>query len=153
MSTRPGPESALPFVDDHRVMVAAPAPAVWRAVGASLPDTTASRVGAFLLGARPRRAHGDPLVGGSAVPAFGVRRAVPGHELVLAGRHHFSDYSLVFTLEDRGEVTELSARTLARFPGPHGRVYRALVIGSGAHRILTRRWLGRIRSIAEAGAQ
>jgi hypothetical protein len=58
----------------------------------------------------------------------------------------------VFTLEDRGEGTELSARTLARFPGLHGRAYRALVIGSGAHRLVTRRWLRRIGRLAERSA-
>ena len=152
MTATSRPDGVLPFVDDHRVLVDATPADVWRALGACLPDTAGARAAALVLGARPRRAHGDPLVEGSAVPAFGVRRAVPGRELALAGRHHFSDYALVFTLEDRGEGTELSARTLARFPGLHGRAYRALVIGSGAHRIVTRRWLRRIGRLAEGSA-
>jgi hypothetical protein len=35
----------------------------------------------------------------------------------------------------------LRARSYAEFPGPAGRVYRALVIGSGGHRIMVRRLL------------
>ena len=71
---------------------------------------------------------------------------------MLAGRHHFSDYALTFTLEPAGDGVALVARTEATFPGVHGRAYRALVIGSGAHRRLTRRWLERIRADAERPA-
>ena len=40
-----------------------------------------------------------------------------------------------------GDGTLLRARSYARFPGPHGFVYRQLVIGSRAHRILLNRLL------------
>jgi hypothetical protein len=41
----------------------------------------------------------------------------------------------------------LHARTQAAFPGLRGRLYRAAVIGSGGHRIITRRLL---RQVARA---
>jgi hypothetical protein len=59
---------------------------------------------------------------------------------VLAGRHRFAQYTLTFVLDpDR-----LRARTQAAFPGVSGRLYRTAVIGSGAHRIVTRRMLRRV---------
>lgn len=139
----------LPFVDEHRVLVRAGADAVWRALGRSLPSGAVARAGARLLGADPREGHGEPLTTGSAVPAFAVRSAHPGRALVLAGRHHFSVYALTFTLDREEGAVALVARTEARFPGLRGRAYRALVIGSGAHRGLTRRWLERVRVDAE----
>jgi hypothetical protein len=36
------------------------------------------------------------------------------------------------------------ARTWAEFPGPAGAAYRALVIGSGGHRLVVRRMLRRV---------
>ena len=39
----------------------------------------------------------------------------------------------------------LAARTFARFPGPHGRAYRLLVISSHAHVVATRRILASMR--------
>jgi len=139
----------LPYVDTHHVEVAAPPAVVWRAVADCLPRDAAVRTGAAILGTVPRRAHGDPLTVGGAVPGFASVEADPGRRLVLAGRHRFSEYSLAFELQVHGTGTRLTAVTRARFPGLHGRAYRAAVIGSGAHRILTRRWLERIRRAAE----
>lgn len=148
-SSRDDRTRALPFVDEHRVLVRADLETVWQALGRSLPHGATARTGARLLGAEPARASGPPLMAGSAVPGFGVHAALPGSELVLAGRHRFSAYTLTFTLEPREGDVALVARTEARFPGLRGRGYRALVIGSGAHRRLTRRWLQRIRADAE----
>ncbi|HEX7717212.1 MAG TPA: hypothetical protein VF416_07975, partial [Marmoricola sp.] len=61
----------------------------------------------------------------------------------------FSDYALVFELDEHDRATRLTARSLARFPGVRGTAYRALVIGSRGHRVLVRRWLRRIRDAAE----
>jgi len=146
------PESSapLPYVDRHDVVVRAPALVVWQAVGRCLPRDASTRVAAVILGTVPPRGHGDPLSVGGAIPGFEVVEAEAGRRLVLAGRHRFSDYALVFELRDEGAATRLAAITHARFPGIHGRAYRALVIGSGAHRVLVRRWLRRIRSVAEA---
>ena len=46
--------------------------------------------------------------------------------------------------------TELRAVTDAAFPGPHGRVYRALVISSGGHTVATNRILRSVRRRALA---
>ena len=76
--------------------------------------------------------------------------AVPGRELVLVGRHHFSTYALVFRLEETTPGrTRLRAETRARFPGPVGALYRLLVISSGAHALLTGRLLAAARRHAE----
>lgn len=140
---------ALPYVDEHHVVVAAPARVVWRAVGDCLPRDAAVRIGAAILGTVPARGSGDPLVVGGAVPGLEVVDAVTAERLVLAGRHRFSEYTLTFELRAEGTTTRLAAVTHARFPRLRGRAYRALVIGSGAHRVLTRRWLERIRRRAE----
>ena len=140
----------LPYVDEHHVDVAAPATVVWRHLGTSLRRQ--SRFGgmpARVLGADPVASGGDPLVEGSTIPGFRVRESLAPERLVLAGRHRFSDYTLTFTLAARGNTTVLAARTDAAFPGL-GRIYRALVIGSGGHRLLVRRWLRRIRRDAES---
>ena len=58
-------------------------------------------------------------------------------------------YKLVFELADEGRGhTRLRALTWAAFPGIAGKVYRALVIGSGGHRIVVRRMLKRIAAEA-----
>jgi hypothetical protein len=142
----------LPYVDEHHVEVAAPVRVVWRAVGDCLPRDAAARVGAAILGTEPRRGPGDPLAIGGTVPGFEVVEAVPNERLVLAGRHRFSAYALTFELRDLGPTTRLTAVTHALFPRLRGRAYRALVIGSGAHRVLTRQWLERIRGTAERRA-
>jgi hypothetical protein len=70
-------------------------------------------------------------------------------KLVLAGRHRFSSYALTFVVEDRGDGrSTLRALTNAAFPGPHGSAYRALVIGSGAHKRLVRSMVAGIASAA-----
>ena len=80
------------------------------------------------------------------MPGFRVVTAIPGHELVLEGRHRFSSYALTFRIEaPASDRTELRAETRATFPGPHGRVYRLLVIRSGAHVVAVRRMLDAVR--------
>lgn len=150
MSNAGDAAAVLPFVDEHRVLVRAAAPEVWRAVGASFAEGgTAVGVVARVLATVPDRRIGALPAAGSAVPGFAVHEAVPDQRLVLVGRHRFSDYRLTFALAPREGGTELSARTEARFPGLWGRAYRALVIGSGGHAVITRRWLRRIGRSAE----
>jgi hypothetical protein len=82
---------------------------------------------------------------------FSLDETVPMHRLALTGRHPFAVYRLVFELDDEGPGrTRLCARTWADFPGFHGKVYRALVIGTGGHRIAVRRLLKRIAAEARA---
>ena len=118
----------LPFIDEHSREVEATPDAVWEALGATL-----------------RRGPGGGIIG------FHVERAERDSELALAGRHPFSVYRLVFRIEDLGGGhTRLRAHTSAAFPGLAGRVYRALVIGTGAHVLAVRRLLGSVARRAEA---
>jgi hypothetical protein len=145
----PSSPRTLPFVDAHHITVAAPATAVWDGLGKSLRGGwRLGRLPAIALGTDPSVGEGDPLCAGSTLPGFEVLEAVPGRLLVLVGRHRFSEYELVWTLEGVDDITVLGATTYARFPGVRGRLYRALVIDSRAHRLLVRRWLRRIREAA-----
>jgi hypothetical protein len=58
----------------------------------------------------------------------------------------------LLTLAEQPSGTLLSATTSAAFPGPHGWVYRLLVIGSRVHRVLVIRFLHDVRRRAEAVA-
>lgn len=135
-----------PFVDEHSRTIPYPRDVVWQALNKHA--TGDLLIGphnplALILGTKPR--------GG-----FEIAESVEEQRLDLVGRHHFSTYLLRFELAD-GEpastaeagpaATRLSALTFAAFPGPHGRVYRLLVISSGAHAIATR---GILRSVAQA---
>ncbi|MGW5361502.1 hypothetical protein [Actinopolymorpha pittospori] len=147
----PGGDDELPFVDEHHVVVSAPALVVWRALLAHFtrPDLSGARALASVLAAEPRRASGAALDDGATLPGFVVARAVPGRLLRLSGRHRFSRYAWVFTLAVRSGATTLTARTNAEFPGLHGSVYRGLVISSGAHRAFVTRMLRAVRRAAE----
>lgn len=129
-------DEALPrFVDEHRITIGAPRDRVWAALRAYcarslLKDRANPLLG--VLGTEPRA-------------GFAVAREADGERLDLAGRHRFARYRLVFELRDAGEGgTEVTARTLADFPGVTGFAYRALVIGSRAHVVAVR---GMLRSI------
>jgi hypothetical protein len=134
----------LPFIDEHRQRVEAPPDAVWAALSKVLRGMSGASRLARILGC-------DPLDGtpgfsgqrGETVPGFRVVESVPGRRLALGGRHRFASYVLTFVI-DGGQ---LRALTHAGFPGLQGKLYRAAVIGTGAHRIVTRRLL---RQIARA---
>ncbi|WP_037604933.1 hypothetical protein [Streptacidiphilus rugosus] len=145
---------SLPLVDEHATVVVAEADAVWRSLGETLDRSfSGARSARFagLVGAADRVASGPrPLAEGSTFPGFRVVGALPGRELVLEGRHRFSVYSLVFRLDEAGPGrVRLRAETRAEFPGLAGGVYRALVIGTGGHVLLTRRLLGAVRRRCE----
>jgi hypothetical protein len=138
-----------PFVDEHSTLVAAPVAAVWRALRAQLPRFAGNEAFARVLGAEPRRISGPSLEAGSTLAGFAVARAVPERHVRLVGRHRYSRYALVLDLDERSAETVLVARTYAAFPGLVGGLYRGLVIGSGAHRLLVRRLLRDVRRRAE----
>ena len=80
---------------------------------------------------------------------FRVASADPPRRLALEGRHRFSRYGLTFEIEPAREGSRVRAVTHAEFPGLRGRLYRAAVVGSGGHRIITRRLLKSIARRAE----
>jgi hypothetical protein len=82
-------------------------------------------------------------------PFFWLDDATLRERLALDGQHFFSVYKLVFELADEGpHHTRLRALTWADFPGISGKIYRALVIGTGGHRVAVRRMLNRIAAEA-----
>lgn len=144
----------LPFVDEHAITVAAGVDAVWAALSKTLDggfSTATATAYARLVGCVPSTASGPrPLAEDSTIPGFRVVAAVPGQELALEGRHRFSTYALTFRLEAVGsDRTVLRAETRAVFPGGGGAAYRLLVIGTGGHKIFTRRLLRGVQRRAE----
>jgi len=133
----------LPFVDEHGTRIAAPRELVWTAlrryVDSSLVDSSKGGAESHLLGR---------LLGTEPRSGFAVAREVPNQHLGLAGRHRFARYLLVFEVADTdGGQTLLTARTYAAFPGPRGRIYRALVIGSRGHVVAVKRMLRSVRRL------
>lgn len=126
---------ALPLLDEHSTSIGAAPPVVWRAVrryAGALTRTDHAVLGR-LLGAEPRS-------------GFDVAEEVEPARVVLAGRHRFARYRLVFELDEgSGTTTRLTIRSLAAFPGARGRVYRTLLIGTGGHVLAVRHMLRRIR--------
>ncbi|MET9736331.1 hypothetical protein ABZZ79_38635 [Streptomyces sp. NPDC006458] len=147
------PLTGLPFVDEHRVLVAADAAQVWRTLTEVVGRKRGGRSEAYarLVRAEPAAASGPPLELGSTLPGMRVVESVPGVRAVLTGRHFFSRYTLLVALEPEpdGPGTVLVAGTYAVFPGPFGFVYRQLVIESGAHTKAVRGLLAKVRDRAE----
>jgi hypothetical protein len=132
----------LPYIDEHAISIGAPRDRVWTVLAEVLRREIGGGSGvARALGCDP--AHGTPRFDGSpgqTLPGFRVAESEPGWRLALRGRHRFSDYQLTFLLDDG----HLRAQTHAAFPGVLGRLYRAAVIGTGGHRIVTRRLLRQV---------
>jgi hypothetical protein len=145
----------LPFIDAHTERIGGAAGEVWTALLRTLRRQMGGSASfARLLGCDPAEGTaeftGQP---GEAVPGFRVVQSEPGRRLALRGQHRFSRYALTFVLED----DQLRAETHAVFPGLLGRLYRAVVIGSGGHGWVTRRLLGQVarahRSAPTPGAR
>jgi hypothetical protein len=122
----------LPYIDEHAITVEANREDTWSA----------------LLRVMCRDPH-DP----STVPAgFVLDDARPPMRFALKGRHPFAIYRWVFELDaEAPQRTRVRAATWANFPGLLGRVYRALVIGTGGHRVAVRWMLKRIAAESIAG--
>jgi hypothetical protein len=119
----------LPYIDEHAITIEANCAETWSA----------------LLRVLCRDPH-DP----STVPAgFVLDEARPPVRFGLKGRHPFAIYEWVFELDaEAPQRTRVRATTWADFPGLHGKVYRALVIGTGGHRAVVRSTLKRIAAEA-----
>lgn len=146
--------SSLPYIDELPIEIAADREASWAALLRVVEGSFAGAGGrgpARLLACEDTELSGPrPLATGSAFPGFHVESAEPPRELALAGRHRFSTYLLSFRLENaKDERTRLVAETRAAFPGPKGSVYRALVIGTRMHVLVTRRLLTATKRRAE----
>ena len=93
--------------------------------------------------------EGFDAVPEETLAGFRVASADPPRRLALEGRHRFSRYSLTFEIEPAGDGSRVRAVTHAEFPGLRGTLYRAAVVGTGGHRIVTRRILKSIARRAE----
>jgi hypothetical protein len=144
----------LPHVDEHSLIVDADRETTWeglqRVVEASFSSSGVPPF-ARLLGCADTAASGRrPLAEGSVVPGFHVAAAEAPAELALAGSHRFSDYALIFRLDELGGGrTRVRAETRAEFPGLKGGVYETLVIRTRMHVLVTRRLLAAVRRNAQ----
>jgi hypothetical protein len=138
-------QEQLPFLDEHREQVDVPPDVAWTA----LVGVLRRRMGG--AGSLARVLDCDPQEGtpgfsgrvGETLPGFRVVDAEPGRRLALRGRHRFARYALTFLIDG----DQLRARSEAAFPGFRGWLYRALLMGTGGHRIVTR---GLLRQVARA---
>lgn len=138
----------LPYIDEHSITIDVTRERVWDVLAQALRKDFGGPASApltRLLGVAPAQERGNrrgALHSGDALPGFAVAEARVPERLELRGRHRFSSYALAFELDAIGsDRCTLRARTWAEFPGPIGRIYRALVIGSGGHRLVVRRLL------------
>lgn len=144
----------LPHVDEHALEVAADPDATWTALLRVVEGTVSAGFAprmARALGCADTDSSGPrPLATGSTLPGFHVTAAAVPVELALAGRHRFSEYALIFRLDDLGGGrTRVRAETRAEFPRLKGAIYRTLVIGTRMHVLVTRRMLGGVKRLAE----
>jgi hypothetical protein len=144
----------LPHIDEHSIEIAAAPTRVWPALSRIAEGSFGSPAtgrAARLLGCADVAPSGPrPLETGSAFPGFHVEAAKPNEILALAGSHRFSDYALIFRLDDIGsQHTRLRAETRAVFPGLKGGIYRTLVIRTRGHVLVTRPLLGAVKRRAE----
>jgi hypothetical protein len=146
-------DSALPRIDEHEISVNVPAPVAWTAVVAvfgRLTTRPAWRIFAKTIRCKPDHAIGTAVTVGEALPGFLVAGCEAPTEWALAGEHLFSRYALTFRITPvDSEHCRVVAHSYAEFPGPHGKIYRALVIGSGGHAIGVRGILRSIKIEAE----
>lgn len=155
----------LPYIDSHCRRVEATREQVWDALVSVLHARLTGAVAvpfARLVGVTPAAVrgdwHGTPGPGDS-LPGFEVAEVRAPARLALRGEHRFAQYQLAFELDTTGETgpgtgaaeCTLCARSWGAFPGLAGSGYRAVVIGTGAHRVLVRQLLRLVARRARAG--
>jgi hypothetical protein len=129
----------LPFVDEYSRDVAAAPVRTWDALQRYV-ETLTSESHSVLFG----------VLGTVPRSGFEVVDSDPPREVVLAGRHRFSTYQLVFRVDAVGTGSRLRALTYAEFPGLRGRVYRTGLMLSTGHRRATEGMLRKVARRAEA---
>ncbi|HVT64773.1 MAG TPA: hypothetical protein VHD81_06450 [Mycobacteriales bacterium] len=129
----------LPLIDVHSVVADAAPEAVFDAVERRFAGWLSGRLGGAL----------SRLWGCEPAGAFEVVAEERPTLIVVAGKHRFSRYGIVFRINPTSTGSTLSAESHAEFPGLHGRAYKALVVDSRLHVIATRRLLGEIADSAE----
>jgi uncharacterized protein YndB with AHSA1/START domain len=141
----------LPYIDEHSTTIDATRERVWEALVSSLRvslGTSAPGPLRMALNLTPAEMRGDwrgALHVDDALPGFSITEVSPPERLELSGGHRFSSYKLAFEIDAvDDERSTLRALTWAAFPGLTGRAYRALVIGSGAHKLVVCRLLRNI---------
>ena len=146
-------DSTLPYIDEHQVSVDASAPLAWAAVVdvfGRLSTKPGWRVFAQAIRCKPVRAAGTSGTVGTSLPGFLVARCEPPTEWALEGAHLFSRYALTFRIDSLDNAhCRVTARSSAEFPGLHGKMYRAVVIGTGGHKVGVRNILRSIKTEAE----
>lgn len=152
----------LSFIDSHSIAVAASRERAWEETAALMRCWEQQLAPRFAAGAGPRLARllGCPFAEapgpGPGMPAaivgFRVTESQRPSRIVLAGEHRFSRYLLSFHVDATdGSGCKVRAETWALFPGRAGRLYRAAVIGTGAHVGVVGRLLASIKRRAELG--
>lgn len=141
----------LPLIDEHAITIEARPDEIWPALIATVLQAFTGRLAtayARAIRSRPGQPSG-PLTAGATIPGFRVTGSTEPAALTLEGQHLFSRYALSFrlTAEPAGP-SRLTAETRAEFPGPHGALYRLLVITSGLHARTVRHLLTSVRSRA-----
>ena len=131
--------TGLPFVDEHTLAVDATVQQTWVALHDYVETMTTAphHLLSRALGTVPRS-------------GFAVVATDPPHEVVLAGRHRFSTYRLVFRVDPDGPASRLRALTYAAFPGLRGRLYRTGLMVTTGHARATRGMLRTVARRAEA---
>jgi hypothetical protein len=118
-------------MDEHGVPVDAPREAVREAV-----ERYADRL------ARSQHALVGTVLGTEPRSGFEISRKIEGERLEMSGRHRFSRYRVAFALAEQPDgALRLSATSYAEFPGVHGKLYRTLLLRTGAHIWAVRRML------------
>ncbi|MEV6278792.1 hypothetical protein [Nocardia sp. NPDC051832] len=119
----------LPYIDEHFTVVDANRERAWKAVLKVICK--------------------DPYDLSTVPGGFELEAAEEPVRLALKGRHWFSTYQLIFLLDEEGPSrTRVRAESWAEFPALSGKIYRALVIGSGGHKLVMRRLMRRIAAAA-----
>jgi hypothetical protein len=127
----------LPLIDEHSIEVRAAPDLVFDAVNRRFAHVLSGRLGM----AFSRLWACDPPA------AFAIVENTRPTRVVVAGKHRFAAYAIVFRITPTADGSRLTAESRAEFPHRHGRLYRMAVVGTRGHVVATR---GLLRTIAKS---